>query len=188
MLTEKEKMILGKPYNPLDKELVSARVHAQLLQKEFNATAPDNGKERKRLLKELVPHQKKSCFVHPPFYCDYGFNVTLGERVFLNFNCTVLDAAPVTIGDRSMLGPNVQLYTATHPLDAQERATGIESGQAITIGKDVWIGGNVTVCPGVSIGDRTVIGAGSVITKDIPNDVVAAGNPCRVIKPIANKG
>ncbi len=187
MATEKEKMILGEPYYPIDRELVSARANAQLLQREFNMAAPDNGKELKRLLNQLIPNQKKSCFVQPPFYIDYGFNLKLGERVFINFNCTVLDAAPITIGDRTMLGPNVQLYTATHPLNAKERATGIESGESITIGDDVWIGGNVTICPGVSIGDRTVIGAGSVVTKDIPSDVVAVGNPCKVIKSIANE-
>lgn len=182
--SEKEKMLAGLPYNPMDRELVSGRVRAQLAQRAFNTCAPDNGKELKRLLKILVPNQQKSCFVQPPFYCDYGNNLHLGERVFLNFNCVVLDAAPIHIGHRTMLGPHVQLYTATHPLNADERASGIESAKPITIGKDVWIGGNVTICPGVTIGDSTVIGAGSVVIKDIPANVMAAGNPCQVIKPI----
>ncbi len=182
--SEKEKMVIGLPYNPIDRELVSARVQARLAQRAFNNSAPDNGKELKRLLKVLVPNQQKSCFIQPPFYCDYGFNLYLGERVFLNFNCVALDAAPIHIGHRTMLGPNVQLYTATHPLNAKERASGIESAKAIAIGQDVWIGGNVTICPGVTIGDGTVIGAGSVVTKDIPANVLAVGNPCKVIKPI----
>jgi len=186
--SEKEKMLLGEPYNPLDKALVSARVQAQLAQRAFNTCAPDNGKELKRLLKLLVPNQKKSCFIQPPFYCDYGFNLNLGERVFINFNCVVLDAAPIGIGNRTMLGPNVQLYTATHPLEATKRASGIESAESISIGDDVWIGGNVTICPGVTIGNGTVIGAGSVVTKDVPANVMAAGNPCKVIKSIRNIG
>ena len=139
-----------------------------------------------RLINLLIPNQGKSCFVHAPFYCDYGTNIHLGKRVFFNFNCTVLDVTPVTIGDRTMIGPNVQLYTATHPLEAEPRASGTEFGKPITLGEDVWIGGNVTICPGITIGDRSVIGAGSVVTKDIPNDVFAAGNPCKVIRVIEN--
>lgn len=186
-ISEKEKMLAGQPYNPMDRELVSGRVRAQLAQEAFNTCAPDQGKELKRLLRILIPNQSKSCFVQPPFYCDYGYNLHLGERVFLNFNCVVLDAAPIKIGARTMLGPNVQLYTATHPINAKERASGLEFAKAITIGEDVWIGGNVTICPGVTIGNGTVIGAGSVVTKNIPGNVMAAGNPCKVIKPIDNE-
>ena len=185
-MTEKEKMLLGEPYNPLDKTLVSERIKARLTLKAFNDCAPDNGKELKRLINLLIPNQGKSCFVQAPFYCDYGTNIHLGKRVFFNFNCTVLDVTPVTIGDRTMIGPNVQLYTATHPLEAEPRASGTEFGKPITLGEDVWIGGNVTICPGITIGDRSVIGAGSVVTKDIPNDVFAAGNPCKVIRVIEN--
>ena len=185
-LSEREKMLAGLSYNPMDRELVSGRVRAQLAQKDFNFCAADHGKELKRLLHILIPNQRKSCFVQPPFYCDYGFNIHLGERVFFNFNCVALDAASIKIGDRTMLGPNVQLYTVTHPLNAKERASGLEYAKAITIGNDVWIGGNVTICPGVTIGNGTVIGAGSVVTKDIPAQVMAAGNPCKVIKPIDN--
>lgn len=185
-MTEKEKMLQGQLYNPLDKELVAARINSRLLQQQLNSSAADNGKELKRLAKELIPNQGKSCFIQPPFYCDYGTNISLGKRVFFNFNCVVLDVTPVTIGDRTMFGPNVQIYTATHPLQATPRASGTEFGKPITIGEDVWIGGGAIICPGVHIGDRSVIGAGSVVTKDIPSDVFAAGNPCKVIKHIDN--
>ncbi len=185
-MTEKEKMLQGQLYNPLDKELVSARISSRLLQQQLNSCDADNGKELKRLVKELIPNQGKSCFLQPPFYCDYGTNIFLGKRVFFNFNCVVLDVTPVTIGDRTMFGPNVQIYTATHPLEATPRGSGTEFGKPITIGKDVWIGGGAIICPGVHIGDRTVIGAGSIVTKDIPSDVFAAGNPCKVIKHIDN--
>ncbi|MDT0607116.1 sugar O-acetyltransferase [Croceitalea rosinachiae] len=185
-MTEKEKMLEGEYYNPLDKELVSARIEARLLQQKLNNCSADNGKELKRLSKLLIPNQGKSCFIQPPFYCDYGTNIHLGKRVFFNFNCVVLDVTPVKIGDRTMFGPHVQIYTASHPLEASPRASGAEFGKPITIGEDVWIGGNVTICPGITIGNRSVIGAGSVVTKDIPEDVFAAGNPCKMIKPIDN--
>lgn len=185
-MSEKEKMLRGDYYNPLDKELVSARIEARLLQQELNNCPADNGKQLKRLSKLLIPNQGKSCFIQAPFYCDYGTNIHLGKRVFFNFNCVILDVTPVKIGDRTMFGPNVQIYTASHPLEAKPRSSGTEFAKPITIGEDVWVGGNVTICPGVSIGDRSVIGAGSVVTKNIPADVFAAGNPCKVIKPIDN--
>lgn len=185
-MTEKEKMLLGELYNPLDRELVSARIAARILQQQLNSCPADDGKELKRLTGTLIPNQGKSCFIQPPFYCDYGTNIFLGKRVFFNFNCVVLDVTPVNIGDRAMFGPNVQLYTATHPLEASPRGSGKEFGKPITIGEDVWIGGNAVICPGVTIGARTVVGAGSVVTKDLPSDVFAAGNPCTVIKPIQN--
>jgi maltose O-acetyltransferase len=122
-----------------------------------------------------------------PFYCDYGTNMKVGEKAFFNFNRVVLDVAQVTIGDRTLFGPNVQIYTATHPMNFRERASGLEFAKPITIGKDVWIGGSVVICPGVSIGDRTVIGAGSVVTKDIPSDIFAAGNPCKVIRDLGKE-
>ncbi len=124
--------------------------------------------------------------IEPPFFCDYGTNITLGKKVFMNFNCVVLDVAPVQIGDFVLLGPAVQIYTATHPLQAAQRRLGLESGKKIIIGPDVWIGGGAIICPGVSIGARSVIGAGSVITKDIPEDVFAAGNPCQVRRPLTD--
>ncbi|HSC55287.1 MAG TPA: sugar O-acetyltransferase [Phnomibacter sp.] len=187
MKTEKEKMIAGEMYDPLDKQLVQDRLQTRLLLKALNETREDDTKERSRLLKELLPNAALDLWLQPPFYCDYGYNMKVGERVFFNFNCVVLDVAIVTIGSRTMFGPNVQVYTATHPLNHIERSSGREYAKAIVIGEDVWVGGSAVICPGVTIGDRTVIGAGSVVTKDIPADVIAAGNPCRVIRSLTQK-
>lgn len=184
MKTEKEKMLAGELYNALDPQLSAERKQARILFKKLNDCGEDQKKERRKLLKELIPHSGKNLWIEPPFYCDYGSNITLGDNVFFNFNCVVLDVAKVTIGSRTLMAPNVQLFTATHPMDHKERASGLESGKPITIGEDVWIGGGAIICPGVTIGDRTVIGAGSVVTKDIPSDVVAAGNPCKVIRKL----
>lgn len=182
MKTEKEKMIAGELYNALDDQLAKDRMHARMLFKAVNDSREDQPEERTRLLKELIPESGDGLWIEPPFYCDYGYNIKTGDKVFFNFNCVVLDVAPVTIGSRTLFGPNVQIYTATHPMDHVQRASGLESGKSITIGDDVWIGGSVVICPGVTIGDRTVVGAGSVVTKDIPADVFAAGNPCKVIR------
>ena len=122
--------------------------------------------------------------IEPPFFCDYGTNIELGDKVFFNFNCVILDVAKVTIGSNVMFGPAVQIYTATHPMDAEERRSGLEFAKPVRIGNDVWLGGGVIVCPGVTIGDAAVIGAGSVVVRDIPAGVFAAGNPCRVIREI----
>ncbi len=129
----------------------------------------------------------KDFWLQPPFYCDYGYNIKVGDKVFFNFNCVVLDVAEVIIGSRTLFGPNVQIYTATHPMNYKERASGLEFAKPIAIGEDVWIGGSAVICPGVSIGDRSVIGAGSVVTKDIPVDVFAAGNPSKVIRNLAQQ-
>lgn len=182
MKTEKEKMLSGKLYDALDPQLTDERIKARLLIKALNESREDEPEKRTEILKQLIPHAGAGLWLQPPFYCDYGYNIKLGERVFFNFNCVVLDVMPVTIGSRTLFGPNVQIYTAMHPMDHKERATGLEFAKPITIGEDVWIGGSVVICPGVTIGDRSVIGAGSVVTKDIPADVVAAGNPCKVIR------
>jgi maltose O-acetyltransferase len=184
MKTEKEKMLAGELYNALDKELSEERLKARLLIKELNDTREDETGERNRILKELLPNAGEGLWLQPPFYCDYGYNITLGKNVFFNFNCIILDVAPVIIGSRTLFGPNVQIYTATHPVNYKERASGLEFAKPITIGEDVWVGGSVVICPGVKIGDRSVIGAGSVVTRDIPDDVFAAGNPCRVIRAL----
>ncbi|MCE8002899.1 sugar O-acetyltransferase [Billgrantia ethanolica] len=183
-MIEKEKMLAGELYDPRDPQLLRERHRARLLTKAFNDTSDAQGKERKRLLSELFGAMGKGTFIEPPFHCDYGGNITLGEKVFFNFNCVILDVAEVTIGNHTMFGPGVQVYTATHPLDAEERRSGLEAAKPITIGDDVWIGGGAILCPGVTIGARSVIGAGSVVTKDIPEDVFAAGNPCRVVRPL----
>lgn len=184
MPTEREKMLAGLPYNSMDPELAAARRRARLLFKALNDSRDDQEEERERILKELLPKARGKVWLEPPFYCDYGENITIGEWVFFNFNCVILDVAPVTIGSRVLFGPSVQIYTASHPLNPVERSSGIEFGKPIEIGDDVWVGGSAIICPGVKIGARAVIGAGSVVTKDIPAGVVAAGNPCKVLKPI----
>ncbi len=184
MKTEKDKMLSGELYNPLDKQLTEERLKARLLIKQLNDSREDETAERNRILKELIPFAGIDLWLQPPFYCDYGSNIKIGDKVFFNFNCVVLDVAQVTIGSRTMFGPNVQIYTATHPINYVERSSGVEYAKPIFIGDDVWIGGSAVICPGVTIGDRTVIGAGSVVTKDIPADVFAAGNPCKVIRKL----
>lgn len=177
-------MLAGELYNALDEELSAERTAARLLLKRVNEIPEDEVVTRNEVLKHLLPNAGEGLWVQPPFYCDYGYNIKLGEKVFFNFNCVVLDVCAVTIGSRTLIGPNVQIYTATHPVDFRQRASGLESGSPIAIGEDVWIGGSAVICPGVSIGDRTIIGAGSVVTKSIPSDVIAAGNPCRIIRRI----
>ncbi|HEY8606106.1 MAG TPA: sugar O-acetyltransferase [Noviherbaspirillum sp.] len=184
MKTEKQKMLAGELYDPNDAQLVAERRRARDLLLQMNATREDQLQERQRLLAELLGSDTDA-LIQPPFYCDYGTNITLGEKVFMNFNCVVLDVAPVHVGSFVLFGPAVQIYTATHPMRAAERRGGLEGGKPIVIGDDVWIGGGAVVCPGVTIGARSVIGAGSVVTKDIPEDVFAAGNPCRVIRALA---
>ena len=182
--SEKDKMLAGELYDPLDPELSAERQRARLLLQQINQTRDDEPDKRNRLLKELIPAMGREVWIEPPFYCDYGYNIVLGDKVFCNFNCVILDVAPVTIGSGVLLGPAVQIYAATHPLQASVRRLGLELSNAIDIGDDVWIGGGAIVCPGVRIGARSVIGAGSVVTKDIPEGVVAVGNPCRVLREI----
>ena len=184
MRSEKEKMLAGELYDPLDKELSADRMRTRLLVKQLNDTREDESARRLDILQELIPRAGANLWLQPPFYCDYGYNIILGEKVFFNFNCVVLDVTYVTIGSRTLFGPNVQIYTATHPMDHKERASGVEYAKPIRIGEDVWVGGSAIICPGVTIGDRCVIGAGSVVTKDLPADVFAAGNPCKVLRTL----
>jgi maltose O-acetyltransferase len=188
MKTEKEKMLAGELYNASDPQLTAESIRAKLLCQQLNATPADQPAERARLLHALLPNAGTELGLNSPFFCDYGSNITLGDKVFFNFNCTILDVTYVTIGSRTMFGPGVQIYTATHPLDYLERASGLEAAEPVTIGDDVWVGGATVICPGVTIGDRSVIGAGSVVTRDIPADVVAVGNPCRVIRQLRPAG
>lgn len=182
--TEREKMLAGELYSALDPELVALRDRARQLTARYNATNMQQAKERGEVLQQLLGNIGRNVWIEPPFTCDYGRFLELGDDVYINFHCTVLDCCRITIGHQTMLGPNVQLYAATHPLDAAERCQGLEFARPISIGSQVWIGGGVIVCPGVTIGDRTTIGAGSVVTRDVPADVFAAGNPCRVIRSL----
>lgn len=184
MKTEKQKMLSGELYNALDEELTQERLKARLLIKALNESGEDEVEKRKKILRQLLPNAVADLWLQPPFYCDYGSNIYTGDKVFFNFNCIVLDVMPVTIGSRTLFGPNVQIYTATHPMESDQRALGLEFARPITIGEDVWIGGSAVICPGVTIGDRTVIGAGSVVTRDIRSDVFAAGNPCKIIRKL----
>jgi maltose O-acetyltransferase len=184
MKTEKEKMLAGELYNALDAQLSAERQRARNLLKRLNDSREDEQEERSRILRELFG-KETDAYIQPPFFCDYGSNITLGTNVFFNFNCVILDVAPVKIGDYVLFGPSVQVFTATHPLSAAERRRGLESGKTIEIGPDVWVGGGTVICPGVTIGARSIIGAGSVVTSDIPEDVIAVGNPCRVMRKLS---
>jgi maltose O-acetyltransferase len=183
MLSERDKMVAGQLYNALDPELVSARARARDLCLDLNATRDSEPEVRRRILNELFGAGGDDVWLQPPFFCDYGFNILLGRRVYFNFDCVVLDECPIRIGDFTLFGPKVQIYTALHPLDAPTRRT-LENGKPIEIGSDVWVGGGAIICPGVRIGSRTVIGAGSVVTRDVPDGVLAVGNPCRVIREL----
>jgi maltose O-acetyltransferase len=181
--TERQKMLAGEMYDPLDAELAAARERARDLSRALNVTREWQDQERRRILIELFARGGDTVWMQPPFFCDYGFNIELGERVFFNFNCIVLDVCSVRIGDFSLFGPAVQIYTPMHPLNAEQRRRE-EFGKPVDIGSDVWVGGGAIILPGVRIGSRAVIGAGSVVTHDIPDGVFAAGNPCRVIREI----
>ena len=179
---EKEKMLAGELYLATDAELLADRMRARILLKQLNDSRPDEQALRMQICAELFGSHGENLVLEPPFYCDYGFNIHLGDSVFLNFGCTLLDVCEITIGDRTLLGPHVQLYAATHPLETELRKQGFELGKPIRIGNDCWLGGGVIVCPGVTIGDRCVIGAGSVVTRDVPNDSIVAGNPAKPVK------
>lgn len=184
MKTEKLKMLTGELYDALDSQLVKERRQARDLIKELNDSRDEEQERRLAIIDQLFASVGRDIWIEPPFYCDYGSNIFLGDKVYFNFNCVILDPAKVVIGDNVLFGPNVQIYTATHPLNYLERRTDLEFAQAIEIGSDVWVGGSAVISPGVRIGSRSVIGAGSVVTKDVPQDVFAAGNPCRVIREI----
>jgi maltose O-acetyltransferase len=183
MLSERDKMLHGELYDPMDPELVAARARARDLCQALNASREGQQDERRALLRELFGDGGESVWMQPPFFCDYGSNIRLGHRVFFNFNCVVLDVCAVRIGSYTLFGPAVQIYTPMHPLNAELRRQQ-EYGKPVDIGADVWVGGGALILPGVRIGDRAVIGAGSVVTRDVPAGVFAAGNPCRVIREI----
>lgn len=184
MPTEKEKMLAGELYAPYDPELVAERLRCRQLLREINRSDPADEAGRSRMLGRLLGAIGERSWIEPPFYCDYGANIFAGARFYANFNCVILDCARIDIGDDVFFAPNVQLYAATHPLAAAERIEGPELARPIRVGSRVWIGGGAIVLAGASIGDGTTIGAGSVVTRDIPAGVLAAGNPCRVLRAL----
>jgi maltose O-acetyltransferase len=183
MTREREKMLAGELYDPMDAELVAGRERARDLCQTLNATREAQAEERRRILRQLFGAGGESVWMQPPFFCDYGANIELGQRVFFNFNCVVLDVCPVRIGDFTLFGPGAQVLTPMHPFNAELRRRE-EFGKPVTIGSDVWVGAGALILPGVTVGSRAVIGAGSVVTRDVPEGVFAAGNPCRVIRDI----
>lgn len=186
MKTEKEKMISGKPYKAFGKELFAERQYAKEQLYILNSLHPNKVEERNEILKTLLGKTKNNFFVEPPFRCDYGYNIELGENFYSNYNLIILDCAKVSIGDNVLIAPNVGIYTAGHPLHYEKRNEQYEYAFPIEIGNNVWIGGNVVINPGVSIGDNSVIGSGSVVTKNIPSNVIAVGNPCKVVREITD--
>nr|WP_220127125.1 sugar O-acetyltransferase [Halobacillus locisalis] len=183
-MTEKEKMIAGELYESWNDELVHERSRARQITHDLNRTKDTETHYRQQLVESLLGSIEGDYGLEPPFYCEYGYNIHIGEGFFANFNCVFLDVCPIHIGKRVLIGPNVQIYTSSHPMDRKTRASGLESGKSIKIGDDVWVGGGAIINPGVTIGNNVVVGAGSVVTEDIPDDVFIAGNPARIIKPV----
>ena len=186
-MSEQEKMLAEMLYTAQDPELVAAHRRALRLTQRYNATGEDQAEEREALIQELLGSFGEDGVIMPPFRCDYGSQIEIGDHFFANYDCLFLDVCLITFGNHVMLGPRVCLYTAAHPLSSEVRDTGLEYGKPITIGNSVWIGGNVIVNPGVTIGNEVVIGAGSVVTHDLPDGVIAAGNPCRVLRRISDE-
>ncbi|MDZ5809916.1 sugar O-acetyltransferase [Halorubrum sp. AD140] len=184
MSTETEWMLAGEPYDPTDPTLVADRDRARDLSRRYNATSGRERGRRERLLRELFDAIGEDPTVQPPVRCDYGYNVAVGDGFFANYGCVFLDAAPVSFGDRCLLGPGVHVYTSTHPIDPAERATGRERAEPVTVGDDVWLGGRAVLNPGVTVGDGAVVASGSVVTRDVPARAVVGGNPARVIREI----
>jgi maltose O-acetyltransferase len=180
--TEREKMNAGQPYRAADAELVAARIHARQVVRAYNATDPAAEHERRALLTGLFARLGDGAVIEPPFHCDYGWNISLSDGAYVNVDCVILDCAPVTIGALSLIGPGVRLCAATHPVDPAQREAGREYALPIVLSRNVWVGAGVVIGPGVTIGENSVVGAGSVVTRDVPAGVVAAGNPCRVLR------
>jgi maltose O-acetyltransferase len=182
---QRERMLRGEPYGADDPELVESRRHCADLVAQLTRIGNADEGRRDALLRQLLGAMGEGTVVIVPLHCDYGSNVRIGRRCFVNANAVFLDPAPITIGDDVQIGPAVQLLTATHPVDAAERATGLESARPITIGSGAWLGGGAIIGPGVTVGQRTVVGAGAVVLRDLPPDVVAVGNPVRVVRSLA---
>jgi maltose O-acetyltransferase len=184
--TEKEKMLSGELYQAADVELVKDRLNARRLTRLFNQSIETDDEQRKELLTELFGSTGNNYYVEPSFRCDYGYNIHVGENFYANFDCVFLDVCEIRIGDNCFIAPGVHIYTATHPIEAQERISGAEFGKPVTLGNNVWIGGRAVINPGVKIGNNVVIASGAVVTKDVPDNVVVGGIPARVIKQIDN--
>lgn len=183
-MTEKEKMIAGLMYDPQDPELANDRIQAKLKTRAYNETREDESTKRDHMIKSIFGSTGEVIHVEANLRVDYGYNIHVGENFYSNHDLTILDVAPVTIGDNCMIAPGVHLYTATHPIDPVARNSGVEYAKPITIGHNVWIGGGAIINPGVSIGDNAVIASGAVVIKDIPNNTVVGGNPAKIIKTI----
>ncbi|HOI26689.1 MAG TPA: sugar O-acetyltransferase [Paludibacteraceae bacterium] len=184
-MTEKEKASAGLLYDAnYDETLMQERIRCKDLCMDYNQLRFSQFEEQKALIKKLLGNVSEGFYITPPFWCDYGYNIEIGKNFYTNHNCVILDAAKVQFGDNVFIGPNCIFSTSGHPIDSARRNQGIEYAYPITVGNDVWFGANVTVLPGVSIGDNVVIGAGSVVTKDIPSGVIAVGNPCRILRKI----
>ncbi len=185
-MSQKSRMLSGKLYLPFDSELASDNKKARELTRQFNTMEDKPEEFRKSILKELFKKTGDSLYIEPPFRTDYGCHTSIGENFYANYDCIIIDVCPVNIGNNVFFGPRVCIYTATHPIDAKVRKSLIEYGKPVTIGNDVWIGGNTVVNPGVTIGSNVVIGSGSVVVKSIPDNVIAAGNPAKVIREITD--
>ncbi len=184
MSEQKARMIQGELYLASDEELTADRLRCRVLVEQFNSTSATDAALRHKLLRDLLGHLGNGATIMPRFECDYGYQIRVGDRTFINYGAIFLDCAAITIGDDVQIGPSVQLLTATHPLDPSTRRTGYELAAPITIGFGAWLGGGVIVCPGVMVGDEAVVGAGAVVTKDLPPRMLAAGNPARILKDI----
>jgi maltose O-acetyltransferase len=184
--TEKEKMLRGELYSAADPQLVRDRNNARRLTRLYNETLEYHLVHRKEILQELLGTIGKNIFIEPPFRCDYGYNIHVGENFYANFDCVFLDVCEIRMGDNCLLGPGVHIYTATHPLSTEKRNSGMEYGMRVMIGHNVWIGGRVVINPGVEIGNNVVIASGAVVVRDVPDNVLVAGNPARIIKEISS--
>ena len=186
-MKEWDKMQVGEIYNDFDQDLFNRRVEAKKLFRAYNRTEDDEIEKRKDIMQRLFKSVGRNVWIEPDFRCEFGKNITIGNDVYINFGCVILDCGQVRIGNNTLIGPNVGIFSGNHTIDAEERAAGGLIPRPVTIGKRVWICGNVSIVPGVSIGNDTIIGAGSVVTHDIPGGVVAAGNPCRILRKITEK-
>jgi len=183
-MTEREKMLLGQPYNPADSELMEMRENARLLTEQFNRASVTEDEHRVTMLKKLFGTTGEQIYIEPTFQCDYGCNIHVGNNFYANYNCVILDVAEVKIGENCFIAPQVGIYTATHPVNPIERISGIEYGKPITIGDNCWIGGHAVINPGVSLGNNVVIASGAVVTKSFGDNVVIGGNPAKVLKAV----